>query len=493
MRLSTHPIYTRGDAPDVLLAFNQEAYDAYIAELRDGGMLIYDPDRVTLDPDQASHFQTLAFPMGNIAAKELRMPIVKNVVAVGGLATLFGLETDHLKQVIRKLWLRKGEAVVETNYKALDAGIAYVNEQVQRGGALCACAGRGDTNTIHISGNQATGLGAIAGGVQFFAGYPITPASDVMEYLRLGCPNRGDTSSKAEDEIAAINMLLGASLRRARAMTTTSGPGFSLMVEALGLATMAELPAVIVDAQRVGPSTGMPTRHEQADLNLTALGGHGEVPRIVLAATSVEDCFWLAIKAFNLSEKYQMPVILMTDTVVAVRTESIERPDLSRVELVERETWSANGANGQATNQTPMLEELDDSGYLPYKLTDSGVSPMSVPGTPGGQYVAMGLEHNEKGRGRWDQQTHMLMTQKRFRKMERSVADAPAPVRYGDPAADVGIVTWGSTTGTASKRWIGWRAPASRLTCWCRAWSTRYRTTNWRTSWPKSGSSSCQR
>ena len=207
-------------------------------------------------------------------------------------------------------------------------------------------------------------------------------------------------------------------------MTTTSGPGFSLMVEALGLATMAELPAVIVDAQRVGPSTGMPTRHEQADLNLTALGGHGEVPRIVLAATSVEDCFWLAIKAFNLSEKYQMPVILMTDTVVAVRTESIERPDLSRVELVERETWSANGANGQATNQTPMLEELDDSGYLPYKLTDSGVSPMSVPGTPGGQYVAMGLEHNEKGRGRWDQQTHMLMTQKRFRKMERSVADA---------------------------------------------------------------------
>ena len=130
IRLSTHPIYTRGDAPDVLLAFNQEAYDAYIAELRDGGMLIYDPDRVTLDPHQVGHFQTLAFPMGSIAAKELRMPIVKNVVAVGGLATLFGLETDHLKQVIRKLWLRKGEAVVETNYKALDAGIAYVHEQV---------------------------------------------------------------------------------------------------------------------------------------------------------------------------------------------------------------------------------------------------------------------------------------------------------------------------------------------------------------------------
>lgn len=449
IRLSTTPIYTRGDAPDVLLAFNQEAYDAYIAELRDGGMLIYDPDRVTLDPDQASHFQTLAFPMGSIAAKELRMPIVKNVVAVGGMATLFGLETDHLKQVIRKLWLRKGEAVVETNYKALDAGIAYVNEQVNGAAPFVLAPADEMQNTIHISGNQATGLGAIAGGVQFFAGYPITPASDVMEYLAAWLPQQGGHVVQAEDEIAAVNMLLGASYAGARAMTTTSGPGLSLMVEALGLATMAELPAVIVDAQRVGPSTGMPTRHEQADLNLTALGGHGEVPRVVLAATSVEDCFWLAIEAFNLSEKYQMPVILMTDTVVAVRTESIERPDLSKVELVERETWSANGANGQATNQTPMLEELDDSGYLPYKLTDSGVSPMSLPGTPGGQYVAMGLEHNEKGRGRWDQQTHMLMTQKRFRKMERSVTDAPAPVRYGDPAADVGIVTWGSTTGAA--------------------------------------------
>ena len=171
------PIYTRGDAPDVLLAFNQEAYDAYIAELQDGGMLIYDPDRVTLDPDQASHFQTLAFPMGNIAAKELRMPIVKNVVAVGGLATLFGLETDHLKQVIRKLWLRKGEAVVETNHKALDAGIAYVNEQVNGAAPFVLAPATETQNTVHISGNQATGLGAIAGGVQFFAGYPITPAS----------------------------------------------------------------------------------------------------------------------------------------------------------------------------------------------------------------------------------------------------------------------------------------------------------------------------
>ena len=224
IRLSTHPIYTRGDSPDVLLAFNQEAYDAYIADLRDGGMLIYDPDRVTLDPDQVSHFQTLAFPMGSIAAKELRMPIVKNVVAVGGLATLFGLETDHLKQVIRKLWLRKGEAVVETNYKALDAGITYVHEQVNGAAPFVLAPAEELQNTIHVSGNQATGLGAIAGGVQFFAGYPITPASDVMEYLAAWLPQQGGHVVQAEDEIAAVNMLLGASYAGARAMTTTSGP-----------------------------------------------------------------------------------------------------------------------------------------------------------------------------------------------------------------------------------------------------------------------------
>ncbi|MAG35155.1 MAG: pyruvate ferredoxin oxidoreductase [Dehalococcoidia bacterium] len=449
IRLSTKPIYTRGDAPDVLLAFNQEAYDAYITELRDGGMLIFDPDRVAIDGGQAGSLQTLAFPMGSIASSELKMPIVKNVVAVGGLATLFGLETDHLKDVIRKLWRRKGEAVVETNHRALDAGIAYVNEHVT-GSAPFALEHTPETrNTVHVSGNQATSLGALAGGVEFFAGYPITPASDVMEYLAAWLPQQGGHVVQAEDEIAAINMLLGASYAGARAMTTTSGPGFSLMVEALGLATMAEIPAVIVDAQRVGPSTGMPTRHEQADLNLTALGGHGEVPRIVLAATSVEDCFWLALEAFNLSEKYQSPVILMTDTVVAVRTESIERPDLSKVKLAERATWPAHGTNGQATEPTSMPEELDESGYLPYEITDSGVSPMSLPGTPGGQYVAMGLEHNEKGRGRWDQETHTLMTQKRFRKVERAVAEAPAPVRYGEPTADIGIVTWGSTAGTA--------------------------------------------
>jgi 2-oxoglutarate ferredoxin oxidoreductase subunit alpha len=242
----------------------------------------------------------------------------------------------------------------------------------------------------------------------------------------------GGVCVQAEDEIASINMVLGAAYAGKKAMTATSGPGFSLMVEGLGLGTMAELPCVVVDAQRAGPSTGMPTRHEQGDLYLAAFGGHGEVPRLVLAPTSVEDCFYQAVNAFNLAEKYQVPVILLSDTVLAVRTESIPRPDLNRITVINRRLFEPNG---------------HADGYLRYAPTDDGVSPMSLPGQPGGAYVATGLEHNETGRPRYDPATHRRMTEKRFRKIERAAADAPPADRYGDPTAEIGIVTWGSTAG----------------------------------------------
>ena len=245
--------------------------------------------------------------------------------------------------------------MVQTNYKALETGVSFVQEhfdpQVRE--RFLVRAGEPATTNMVVSGNQATALGAIAAGCTFFAGYPITPASDIMEFLAAVLPKIGGAVIQAEDEISAINMIIGAGYAGKRAMTSTSGPGLSLMVEAMGLATMAEIPCVIVDAQRAGPSTGMPTRHEQGDLYLCAYGAHGEVPRIVLAATSVEDCFYLAVEAFNLAEKYQSPVILMTDTVVAVRTEGIRRPDLSTLRLEQRLTWEPEGVAPGATNGTP--------------------------------------------------------------------------------------------------------------------------------------------
>ncbi|MDQ3702808.1 MAG: 2-oxoacid:acceptor oxidoreductase subunit alpha [Chloroflexota bacterium] len=482
LRLGTRALYTRGDSPDVLFCFNQEAYEVNIQELEAGGLLIYDPGAVIPNDRDKESYQLLAFPVEQIAAKELKMPIVKNVVALGGMAALFGLETSHLYQLIEELWARKGDAVVQTNYRALEAGIKFIEEHFSADARarFVLQPAPADAESMVVSGNQASALGAIAGGCTFFAGYPITPASDIMEFLAAVLPSVGGAVIQAEDEISAINMIIGAGYAGKRAMTSTSGPGLSLMVEAMGLASMAEVPVVIVDAQRAGPSTGMPTRHEQGDLYLCAYGGHGEVPRIVLAATSVEDCFYLTVAAFNLAEKYQSPVLLMTDTVVAVRTEGIPKPDLSKIRLEHRITWQpgtngsgaehapeqeiehasngavngttngASGANGHAVaNGTPIPFDESEAGYRRYQITADGVSPMSIPGTPGGQYVAMGLEHNEKGRHRPDPRTHTQMTEKRFRKFDLAARDAPAPVTYGNPEAPLGIVTWGSTAGVA--------------------------------------------
>ena len=238
-------------------------------------------------------------------------------------------------------------------------------------------------------------MGSLVAGCRVYAGYPITPATDIMEFLAAELPKVGGAVVQAEDEMAALGMVLGASYAGKKAMTATSGPGFSLMVELMGLAGMAEIPVVIVDAQRAGPSTGMPTRHEQGDLYLAALGGHGEIQRIVLAPASVTDCFSQAINAFNLAEQFQMPVMLLGDTTLGVRTESIPTPDLAqhRDRRTASASHGANGTNGQRRQRRrPGIE----SGYKRYQLTETGVSPMAIPGQEGGQYVATGLEHNER-------------------------------------------------------------------------------------------------
>jgi 2-oxoglutarate ferredoxin oxidoreductase subunit alpha len=267
-----------------------------------------------------------------------------------------------------------------------------------------------------------------------------------MEFLAAELPKVGGSVVQAEDEMSALGMAIGASYAGKKSMTATSGPGVSLMVELMGLAGMAEIPVVIVDAQRVGPSTGMPTRQEQGDLFLAALGGHGEIQRIVLAPVSVSDCFTQAINAFNMAEKYQMPVLLMGDTTLGVRTESIPTPDVASYEIVNRlgiQGHDASGANGSANGVGMGIE----SGYKRYQLTESGISPMAVPGQDGGQYVATGLEHNEAGRPRSDAANHRQMTDKRFQKFDLARAGAPPAHYYGDQDADIGILCWGSMWG----------------------------------------------
>jgi 2-oxoglutarate ferredoxin oxidoreductase subunit alpha len=436
IRLAGHRLFSRGDQVDILLAFNQEAYDRNLKDLRDDGLLIYDSADFTPPPNNGNYRQ-YPLPLTDIAKKQLQFELGKNVVAVGAVAALFGLQLEYVSKLLEERFGRKGPEILDKNMQALDAGRRYVEENIPDREALRLTVDTPIENSMVLSGNQAIAFGALVAGCRRYAGYPITPATDVMEFLAAELPKVGGAVIQAEDEIAAIGMVLGSSYAGVRSMTATSGPGLSLMTEMLGLAAMAELPCVVVDCQRAGPSTGMPTRHEQGDLNLALYGGHGEMQRIVLAPVSVTDCIWQAVNAFNLAEQYQVPVIVLSDTVLAVRTESIPKPDVTNVKLVRRETYQGNG------DGIPAAEHR----YLRYEYTDSGVAPMAIPGTDGGQYVATGLEHNEAGRPRYDSATHADMTRKRFRKMGLAAAAAPPAHEYGDPDAEVGIITWGSTWG----------------------------------------------
>src|SRR5436190_6439534 len=366
IRLSPRRLHSRGDVVDILLAFNQEAYDRNIRDLRDGGLLVYDSSEFT-PPENPGTYQQHALPLTDIAKKELKFELGKNVVAVGAVSALFGLDPEYIRQLLHQRFARKGEDILNKNYQALEAGSGYVERNIPEHGALKVKVGTlGETSRIVVSGNQAIAMGSLAAGCRVYAGYPITPATDIMEFLASELPKVGGSVVQAEDEMSALGMVIGASYAGKKSMTATSGPGFSLMIELMGLATMAEIPIVVVDAQRAGPSTGMPTRQEQGDLFLATVGGHGEIQRIVLAPVSVSDCFTQAINAFNMAEQFQMPVMLMGDTTLGVRTESIPTPDLSKHPIVNRlgiNGHGANGANGNGANGANGVGLGIESGY----------------------------------------------------------------------------------------------------------------------------------
>jgi 2-oxoglutarate ferredoxin oxidoreductase subunit alpha len=294
--------------------------------------------------------------------------------------------------------------------------------------------------------------GALAAKSGFFAGYPITPASDIMEGMAKELPQVGGTFLQAEDEMAALASVLGASFGGVRAMTATSGPGFSLMTELIGLGSMAELPAVIVDSQRAGPSTGMPTKMEQADLSFALTAGHGDTPRIIVAPANVADCYSLMIEAFNMAERYQMPVLFLTDQSLSARVESVDRSVFQPMELQGRIQWAAQDSNGASTNGHSSNGHAaigaEEHSYARYAYTASGISPISTPGPGAMTYVATGLEHDEHGHPDYEPQDHTAMIQKRFRKLQTAAEELPKPQRYGDEDATIGIIGWGSTEGT---------------------------------------------
>ena len=434
-RIGRSRVLSDGDEINALVALNEEGYEKHVDELKSGGTLIYDEGVVEPPEDGRTHYAIAVTAI----SQELEFPRGKNLVMVGALLGLFGLPLSRGKEVVTAL-LGKYKSLLPKNLESLERGYDYARTHFADRLPPQFDPPEGETpERLVMTGNQAAALGALAAGCRFFAGYPITPASGLMEFMAQNMPALGGKVIQTEDEIAAITMAIGASFAGAKAMTATSGPGFALMIEALGHASMTEVPVVIVDVQRAGPSTGMPTKTAQADLFMALYAGNDEAPRFVLAPDSVEDCFYQMINAFNLAEEYQMPVVLLSDQAMSARVETIPDIDLSAVKLADR--------------LKPEPPEADET-YLRYQLTESGISPMALPGMPNMFYTAEGLEHDERGAPNYSPEIHKAMTEKRHRKVDMArmaVQRMPVSERWGDTKAEIGIMGWGSSKGAVSE------------------------------------------
>ncbi|OGI04372.1 MAG: hypothetical protein A2Y25_07880 [Candidatus Melainabacteria bacterium GWF2_37_15] len=433
LRISSKKILTPADDVDVLIAFNEKFLRDNISSLKTGGVMIFDSSENNAQFEEFQNVTKYFIPMTNLS-KEFATERSKNMVALGILSGLMpNIDIkDEIKSDIRKKYETKGEEVIEQNVQAFEKAYTWARQNIPQKAFLENLAIEKSGKKLILSGCEAMALGALVAGCKFYSGYPITPATEIMEFLAKELPRLGGNVIQCEDEIAAITEALGASFSGVKAMTATSGPGLSLMSEAIGLASMAELPIVIVDVQRGGPSTGMPTKTEQSDLNLAIYGTHGDTPKIVLAPINVEDSFYQTVKAFNYAEKYQVPVIILSDVSLGERRECIDAFNIEDIEVIDRLKPDTIDVN------VP---------YSRYTKTYTGISPISTPGQKGGAYIATGLEHTEDCAPSSKPQIHATMTEKRFKKLDTAQSEFLAARKYGSDDARFGIISWGSTSG----------------------------------------------
>jgi len=439
LRVATRPVLNPGGTLDVAVVLNWEDFLKFGAELPVGPatVVIYET-KTGVEPSQlplggVTPAAALAVPMEDMAMKSAGNQLAKNNIVLGLLAGWFDLARESLPAGIRKKFAKKGDAVVQANERAFAAGLEYAAQHPLTVDRRLSPAVAGGARKLLTDGNDMCGAAAVFAGCKFFGGYPITPASEIMQYLGREIWKRGGSLLQAEDEIAGVAAAVGASFAGVKAMTATSGPGLSLKTEVLGLASVVELPLVCVDVQRGGPSTGMPTKAEQADLFAAVFSAHGDTVRPVLAPISVEDIFGITVEAFNIAEQYQTPVIVLSDQEIAQRKEIVPPVDTSRFSLVER--------------LRPTPRELEH--YERFRFTESGISPLSHPGMKGGNYLAAGIEHNELGAPTASGEMHARMNDKRLRKMDPLRQRRDLFVLEGDADAAVGLVSWGSVAGVA--------------------------------------------
>jgi len=411
---------------DILVALNQESIDLHMEELSQRGVAIADGE-VKAKPD---HENLLTVPIVKLAEEYAGNSIMANTVALGAALGLVSYDLKILDTLISEHF-GAGETS-EKNIKAASAGYEYVQKNHKNRFSLNLNIIGDSKPKMLITGNEAIALGAMAAGCKFISAYPMTPASSIMEYMASKTTEYGIVVIQPEDEISAVNMAIGASFAGVRSMTATSGSGFCLMVEGLGLAGITETPVVIVDAQRPGPAIGLPTRTEQGDLSFALSAHHGDFPRCVLAPANVEEAFWLTVKAFNMADKYQLPVILLTDQHLASSYATISKHDLSQV-VVERGLL--------------FDEKENDGNYMRHRITKSGISPRAFPGHEGVLVSTDSDEHDEQGHMIEGADMRTRMVQKRLRKMHGLKQEISPPYIYGPHKAAITLIGWGSTFG----------------------------------------------
>jgi 2-oxoglutarate/2-oxoacid ferredoxin oxidoreductase subunit alpha len=439
LRVSTDKVLNVGGILDVAVALNWDDFLRFGAELPVGGntIVIYEsktgiaPDKIPLVGVKPSI--VLPVPIGEMARKAAGTDKAKNAVVLGLLSGWFGFAPKSILAGLNKKLAKKGAEVFQANERAFNAGFEYTKEQPLADHLRICPASDNQAAKLLTDGNDMCGAAALFAGCTFFGGYPITPSSEIMHFLSREIWKYGGTLMQAEDEIAGIGAVVGASFAGKKALTATSGPGMSLKTEMLGLATIAELPLVCINVQRGGPSTGIPTKSEQSDLFQAAFSSHGDSVRPVLAPVSVADAFGITVEAFNIAEYYQTPVIILSDQDIGHRKETVDPIDTSAFKLIER--------------RTPAKNELEP--YVRFRVTETGISPLSHPGMPGGNYLASGIEHNEAGAPTAKGEIHAKMNEKRTRKLNPLKGRRDLFLSEGDVDAPLALISWGSVAGVA--------------------------------------------
>lgn len=428
LRLAVGPVESMADRFDLLIGIDWLNANRFGPEIELG------PDTLVIgDPrggEKPASIDKAGARFVEIPMKDMAKAITggrPNMIALGIAGKLLGMSEELLSDLLQKQLAGKGQLAIESSRAGLKAGFAAAAD-IDFGLRLAPPKPTSAQRWL-ASGNEITALGAIRGGVRFAAAYPITPATEILEWLAPNLPKVNGTLLQAEDELAAINMIIGASFGGTPSLTATSGPGLSLMIEALGLATASEIPIVVVDVMRGGPSTGIPTKSEQADLNIAIYGLHGDAPHLVLAPQSVGDCLFTTQWATYLAETLQTPAIVLSDQFVGQARAAIDRP--ADVAFIGRRTRATEFADG----------------YKRYALAAGGVSPMAIPGTPGGQYTADGLTHTERGIPTSSAADHQAQLDKRQDKLQQFVYGDHWATIEGD--GELAIITWGSLTGAA--------------------------------------------